>query len=444
MHFEILFPSLIFLLGSSFITGSTKSLQILGRIQSKKEFSRKPHFYFAYTFVKRIFSKDSWDNLFYLLSLTKYLLRLLYSTTFFLYLLTFFFSDASHSGDPLFFTFSRVLICIAIVVALGLFFDFLFRFSVSLNATHFLRFSTPITSFFLFLFCPITFLLLKAQKGLFSKKTEKPVAFTRARVKDKILELVHESELSSYLEPFDRRVISSVASIRDRIVREIMVPRIDIFTLSVNQTVHEAAQKFISEGYSRMPIYKESVDAIVGVLLYKDVMEYYFRSVEKNDKSPLDTPLEQLIKPVLYTPETKKISQLLQEFRSKQIHLAIVVDEYGGTEGIVTIEDILEELVGEIADEYDSIEEDQLYSPFPSGGWIVDAKMTILDIEKELGIVIPQNPEYGTVGGYVFHRAGTIPSKGWKIHNDNFDLEVLSTSERSIEKVIITPSNQTQ
>jgi len=129
----------------------------------------------------------------------------------------------------------------------------------------------------------------------------------------------------------------------------------------------------------------------------------------------------------------------LQEFRNKQIHLAIVVDEYGGTEGIVTIEDILEELVGEIADEHDVLEEEQLYSPAADGGYIVDAKMTILDIEKVLGITIPTSPEYDTIGGYVFHRAGTIPSKGWKIHNDNFDLEVLSSSERVIDQVLITP-----
>ena len=158
---------------------------------------------------------------------------------------------------------------------------------------------------------------------------------------------------------------------------------------------------------------------------------------------PSTPPLEQLIKPILYTPETKKISRLLQEFRQKQIHLAIVVDEYGGTEGIITIEDILEEIVGEIADEHDILEEEKLYFPFPGGGWIVDGKMNVLDIEKELGIQIPPSPEYDTIGGYVFHRAGTIPSKGWKIHQDLFDLEVLSSNERAIEKVILlSPSSE--
>lgn len=436
---SFIFP-LIFLLGASCITALTKSLQILGRIQSKKEFKKKPHFFFAFTFIKRLFSNDPWDNLFYLLSFTKHLLRLLYSTTFFLYLLSIFLDTHISDGNPLYFTFSIIILCITIVAAIGLFFDFFFRFVVNFNPPLLLRVVTPPTTFFLFLFCPITFLLLKAQKGLFHGKQSLPHRYTRARVKDKILEVVHESELTHYLEPFDRRIISAVASIRDRIAREIMVPRIDIFTLSVNQTVHEAAQKFVSEGYSRIPVYKENVDAIIGVLLYKDVMEYYLNSIDKKDSSLLETPLEKLLKPVLYTPETKKISVLLQEFRNKQIHLAIVVDEYGGTEGIVTIEDILEELVGEIADEFDSIEEEKLYTPHPDGGWIFDGKMTILDIEKETGILIPTSPEYDTIGGYIFHCAGTIPEKGWKVHNDNFDLEVTGSSERVIDKVLIIPS----
>ena len=224
---------------TSSITALTKALQILGRIQSKKEFKKKPHFFFAYTFIKKLFSNDPWDNLFYLLSFTKHLLRLLYSTTFFLYLLSLFLKANVGEGDPLYFTFSVVLLCIAIVVAVGLFFDFFFRFVVNFNPPFLLRIVTPATTFFLFLFSPITFLFLKAQKGLFHGKKVRPHGYSRARVKDKILELVHESELTHYLEPFDQRIISSVASIRDRIAREIMVPRIDIFTLSVNQTIHD-------------------------------------------------------------------------------------------------------------------------------------------------------------------------------------------------------------
>ncbi|MCB1082394.1 MAG: HlyC/CorC family transporter, partial [Chlamydiia bacterium] len=397
---------LIFILGGSSITALTKALQIFGRIPSKKEFKKKPHFFFAYPFIKKLFPNDPWDNLFYLLSTTKHFLRLLYSTTFFLYLVTHFLKIGTENP-----TFAKTLLSIALIIGVALFFDFCFRFIVNFNPPLVLKLVTPLTTFFLFLFSPITFLLLKAQQTLSQKKRSLPHGFSRARVKDKILEVVHESELTHYLEPFDRRIISAVASFRDRIAREIMVPRIDVFTLSAKESIQNAAKKFVSEGYSRIPIYEESVDAIIGVLLYKDVMECTLNG------SSLDSPVKELVKPVLYTPETKKISVLLQEFRKRQIHLAIVVDEYGGTEGIVTFEDILEELVGEIADEYDVVEEEKLHTPHPDGGWVVDGKMTILDIEKETSIVIPTSPEYDTIGGYIFHRVGTIPSKGWKIHN---------------------------
>ena len=120
--------------------------------------------------------------------------------------------------------------------------------------------------------------------------------------------------------------------------------------------------------------------------------------------------------------------------------MAIIVDEYGGTEGIVTIEDILEELVGEIEDEYDIGEENPFWE-IPGGGWVVDAKMTILDIEEQLGIRSPTNPEYETIGGYVYHCAGTIPGKGWRLSHDEFELEVLSSNERGIKKIKVLPRN---
>jgi CBS domain containing-hemolysin-like protein len=219
-----------------------------------------------------------------------------------------------------------------------------------------------------------------------------------------------------------------------------MVPRIDMFMHSSSCLIEEAAQAFVQEGYSRVPVYKNSMDNIIGVLLYKDLLNFYVESEKAKSSQISHLTVESLLKPVVYTPETKKISILLQELKAKQIHLAIVVDEYGGTEGIVTIEDILEELVGEIGDEYDDIKQDSLYSEHPQGGWIVDAKMNIIDIEKELTISIPHSPEYDTIGGYIFHRSGSIPTKGWKIHHENFDLEILKSSDRSVEKVRITPS----
>jgi putative hemolysin len=289
----------------------------------------------------------------------------------------------------------------------------------------------------LVLFRPLNFFFPLSHPSLSS--TEVPL-----RLKEKIADFMQESELSSYLDAHDQKLLLSVASFKERIAREIMVPRIDLFSLPAETSLQDATHYFLKEGYSRIPIFQDNIDNIIGVLLYKDVLNAYVQS-PLNDLNSKENKrsIQYLIKPILYTPETKKISQLLQEFRAKQIHLAIVVDEYGGTEGIITIEDILEELVGEIADEYD-VEEELLYVSHPDGGWIVDAKMGILDIEEELKIKIPSSPEYDTIGGYVFHRAGAIPEKGWKMHHDDFDLEVLASNDRSIDKIRITPFHRFQ
>jgi CBS domain containing-hemolysin-like protein len=267
----------------------------------------------------------------------------------------------------------------------------------------------------------------------FSQDKKSPLGF---RLKDKIHELLQETELGAYLDANEQKFIGSIVSFKERIVREVMVPRVNLVSLPSTTSLIEAAKVFLAENFSRIPIYKDTVDNMIGVLLYKDILKVHIEY--QNDTKLLSSSIEKIIKPVLYTPETKKIAYLLQEFRSKQIHLAVVVDEWGGTEGIVTIEDILEELVGEIADEYD-VGTESLYTALPNAeGWIISAKMSIIDIEAELGMRIPQSPEYDTIGGFVVHRAGAIPSKGWRLHQDNFDLEILSSTERSIEKIKIT------
>jgi CBS domain containing-hemolysin-like protein len=206
-----------------------------------------------------------------------------------------------------------------------------------------------------------------------------------------------------------------------------------------NTPISAAAKALYDEGYSRVPVYRDNIDNIIGVLMYKDILDLYMQHGAHRKNIPsLDAPIESLVKKVIYTPETKKVSQLLTEFRKKQVHFAIVVDEYGGTEGIVTIEDILEEIVGEIADEYDDFE-DTMVTSLPGGGWIVNANLSIIDVEDKLGVTIPQDGDYDTIGGYIFFRAGSIPPKGFVIQHDNFELEILSSSDRCVEKVRITP-----
>jgi CBS domain containing-hemolysin-like protein len=301
-----------------------------------------------------------------------------------------------------------------------------------------LRFSAPFASIFMFLAFPITFLFLKISQS-FSKTIYFDQLYEpEAQVKQEIIDIIQDAELSPGINTHDKKLIESVLSFRERIVREVMVPRVNVFSLPAGTSIKQAASLLAAEGYSRTPIYRSTIDEITGVLMYKDILAK-FREYEEsgNDMKILEAPIENIQKPVLFAPETKKISNLLQEFRKKQVHLAIVVDEYGGTEGIVTIEDILEEIVGEISDEYDK--EESLFTEQPDGSWIIDAHMSILDVEETIGITIPQEGDYDTIGGYVFHCAGTIPSKGFIIHQDEFELEVLDSNERVVEKVWIKP-----
>ena len=435
----IAFIAVIFLVGSSTLTAVSTALHRKGRLQTEEALKQERSPFFFRHFLNFFFGKQKWEGLLFSLSFTKHLLRIAYVLTAFFFLIEQeFFRHALMQSTSSGYAFDGVLIfAIAIfIIASSLIFDFLFSLLGQLRPDSAFRTLSPLASLYLLVCIPLTAPFFRILK-FFLPQVEKGKKFAPPfKIRDKVYELLQETELGAYLDPTEQKFILSIVSFKERIAREVMVPRINIFSLADDTPVHEAAQSFLAEGYSRIPVYKDSVDNIIGVLLYKDVLKVYIEQAQ----SPhlLNTPIAKLVKPVLYTPETKKISHLLQDFRNKQIHLAIIVDEWGGTEGIVTFEDILEELVGEIADEYD-IGQQTLFSVLPGGGWIVDAKMSIIDILEELGVKIPQSPEYDTIGGYVFHRAGAIPLKGWKIHHDEFDLEVLSSSERAVEKIKITP-----
>lgn len=290
-----------------------------------------------------------------------------------------------------------------------------------------------VASLYLFMLFPLTF-LLTCIKNYLEEHLPKGTEVKTRVVQDKVLTLLAESGLSRFLSTSDQKLISSCITFREKVAREIMIPRVNLFCLSHDTTIEEAGKRFIQEDYSRVPIYKDSLDEIMGVLMYKDILKVF----AKDDDALLKETVAALVKPVLYAPENKKIAQLFQEFRKKQIHMAIIVNEYGGTEGIVTIEDILEELVGEIEDEYD-IDEKRQYWKLPSGSYIVDAKMSLGDVLDKLHIHIPPSPEYETIGGYIFYVAGTIPTKGWALYHDDYKMEVLLSTDRCIEKIRVTP-----
>ena len=341
------------------------------------------------------------------------------------------------------FTIIRIVVIILVFLLISLLFgDYLPRVVGAKYPEVSIKICAPLSSVYLLLFFPIIYFFWK----LFADSTKTSFidhGHESLEAKQEIIELIHEAQLSPSLDPHEKKLIESVFRFKERIAREVMVPRVDVFSLPAETSIKEAAALLDAQGYSRIPIYHNTVDNIVGVLMSKDVLKKFLEYEQKgNDPKILQSPIETIQKSVLYTPETKKLSSLLQEFRKKQVHLAIVVDEYGGTEGIVTIEDILEEIVGEISDEYD--EEQDIYKPQSDGSWIIDGRMSIIDIDEILNIKIPSEGDYDTIGGYIFHSAGTIPMKGLIIHHDDFELEVLESSERSVEKVKLKPFKNLQ
>lgn len=427
MHFTTVFYLLFLVISSGILSGLTTCLLQLGRLYSKGEFKKIGGLFFFQYLLKPLFGNARWEGLFLTLSLSKQILYLTYGILFTYILLRseLNFFNLSFSENP----YVSIFLATLLIILLSVVIDSLLKLFATVFPALALRLFSPIASLFLTLFSPFTAVFIWISKSFLQ-----PIANSSKSlisIRDKILEVLYESELSTHLDPQERKLILSVANFKERNVREVMVPRIDVICLSEETSLEEASEIFLKERYSRLPVYQDTIDHVKGMLLYKDVLSAFIH--ENHEVS-----IRSLIKPILYTPETKKISQLLQEFRNKQSHLAVVVDEYGGTEGIITIEDILEELVGEIADEDDN-DPEVLYSVLPTGGWIVDARMSILDIEKELSIQIPSSSEYDTLGGYIYHRAGSIPTKGWRLHHDDFDLEILSSDQRCIEKVKIIP-----
>ncbi|MBX7065911.1 MAG: hemolysin family protein [Parachlamydiales bacterium] len=426
---------ILLLLGSLILTACNSAILHLGKFKSKEllRSAKGAPLLFFRPILRKFFRQHEWENLYFCISISKHIYELAYAITAFFYLISAL-PGLHHLIDtvPTNQDWPPLLSVGGSIIAVSVVLEFTMRLIGNLWCKPILKIFSPFASIYLTILFPLVGLFLKLTRVLI-RKTHFEEEGEIVTDQSKIREMIRESELQQHLDPSDQKLISSFVNFKERVAKEVMVPRVDVYALSGDTPLKEAAKLFSNEGYSRIPIYRETLDDIVGVALYKDLLKCF-----ADPEQDLSATVETIAKPVLYAPENKKIALLLQEFRNKQIHMAIIVDEYGGTEGIVTIEDILEELVGEIEDEYD-IGEAKEFWELPGGSWVVDAKMTLLDIENQIGIKIPENPDYETIGGYVFHCAGTIPLKGWRLSHDEFDLEVLSSNERSIKKIKIIP-----
>jgi len=237
------------------------------------------------------------------------------------------------------------------------------------------------------------------------------------------------AEEPGLIEGEGRKLLQSIVDFGDTLVREVMTPRPDMVAIRANATLDELRALVREQEYSRIPVFNENLDNIVGVVFVKDLI----RLIDPGAGTARLVPdLPALVRPATFVPETKRVPELLKEFQRKRVQIAIVVDEYGGTAGLVTIEDLLEEIVGEIRDEYD-IETEPIVDE-GSGSFVFSAKVNIAEVHDRLGVEI--EPEgFETVGGYVLTRVGRVPSVGETFEFDGLIVEVLEAERRRIHKV---------
>jgi putative hemolysin len=263
--------------------------------------------------------------------------------------------------------------------------------------------------------------------GRFGATQISPMPFvTEAEIKT----IVDAGEEGGVIEEEEKAMIYSIFDLGETLAREVMVPRIDVTALESTAPLKEAVQTILEAGHSRIPVYVDTVDNIVGILYAKDLLRY----LGNGQSGASDVSLSDIVRPPYFVPESKRIDELLRELQVRRVHMAIVVDEYGGTAGLVTIEDILEEIVGEIQDEYDIAEEPAVERVGPDE-YVFDARADLDDVNDLLDTQLPK--ELGeTLGGFIYGQLGKVPATGERLSfNNNVEMEVLEVIGRRIGKV---------
>lgn len=253
------------------------------------------------------------------------------------------------------------------------------------------------------------------------------VSGRRKVTEEEIHELMDAGEEEGIINEEENAMIRSIFALRDTVVREVMVPRTDMACIPIDAPVREALNTIIECGHSRIPVYDGTIDNVVGLLYAKDLLKYW--GTEEAQVS-----LRAITRLPIFIPETKNLEEMLQEFRRKRVHLAIVVDEYGGTAGLLTIEDLLEQIVGDIQDEYDREEEWLIEGA--DGSIEVDARLPIEDLEQHFSIEV-EREKFDTAGGLVFHLTGSIPAKGQVVLTEDLMITVLEADERRVIRLRI-------
>lgn len=244
---------------------------------------------------------------------------------------------------------------------------------------------------------------------------------------EEIKAMIKLGEEEGVIEKGERELIHSVFEFGETIVREIMVPRTDMVCLSADVSVEEAIKVALDKGFSRIPVYEGNIDNIIGVFYLKD-------AIAEVRKGRGGRNVSEIARSAYFVPEAKKIDELLRELQKYKVHMAIVLDEYGGTSGLVTIEDILEEIVGEIFDEYDVAK--PLVQHLKEGKLRIDARLDLGRAEKLLNITFPEDADYDTIGGFVYDLFGRIPVQGEKLDYNGWEFVVEKVEGKRISKIL--------
>jgi CBS domain containing-hemolysin-like protein len=248
-------------------------------------------------------------------------------------------------------------------------------------------------------------------------------------MKNKIDAVLVRAQKSGLVDPSSREIIENILEFTHTLVREIMIPRTEIVAVSTEAAIDEIINEVIASRHTRIPVYRDTIDNIIGILNVKDVLKFWSKQITKEDiLACLSTPY--------YIPETKNTHLLFYELKENKKHMAIVIDEYGGTAGLVTLEDLLEEIVGEIRDEHEMNTATDGISQSPDGSLIFDGRMEIEKIEEHLNINLKKG-RYETLSGLILDSTKRIPLSGEKFQIENMDITIENADERSIKRVQI-------
>lgn len=334
-------------------------------------------------------------------------------------LFTFFMNSIFHEPSPLFSFLSQTVILTFLLLLIG---EIMPKIYASYNALKFARISASTLRLLQRLFYPLASLLVIAT-GVINRNLGR---------KNKNLsmdDLSQALELTSHEIKEEKSMLEEIIKFGDKTALEVMTSRVEMTTLDINTPFPEVIKLIVETNYSRIPVFENTEDHIKGVLYIKDLLPYL--------NQPATFAWQSLIRPAYYVPETKKIDDLLEDFRSNKIHMAIVVDEFGGTSGLITLEDVLEEIIGEISDEYD--EEEKFYQKVGADIWIFEAKTQLNDFYKVTGLeeedFHDESRECETLAGLILEITGDFPKLNEVINYKNFRFTILALDKRRIQKI---------